>query len=175
MTQTVEHLQGNWEEFTKTLAKWFDTKWTDVTGYPTEPKFYDPSNIGIGENTKAYPNGVQNYGVFFNEGDTIEDFDFHTVDDSVVANKTDVIIDTNFKIPSESSAVRRHMNYVINEYFPRHDRRILKSNGTQNSPIAYFKDNFLMWRPDNSPKEMSRFSGIHHQSILECIYFVSRS
>ncbi|UVF62236.1 hypothetical protein [Nitrososphaeria virus YSH_1032793] len=174
MTQTYSHLTGSWEEITKTLANWFNVKWTDVVGYPTEPYFYDPSSFGS-EVTKAYPNGVKNYGVFFNEGDTIEDFDFHTVDDSVVAYKTDIIIDTNFKLPSESSAVRRHMNSIINEFYPNGNRRVLKSNGTQDSAIAYFKDNVLSWRPDNSPKEIKIFNGVHHQSILEVIYFVSRS
>jgi hypothetical protein len=174
MTQTYEHLAGNWEEITVTLAYWFNAKWSSVVGYPTVPKFYSPSSF-TSESTSAYPNGVKEYGVFFNEGDSIEDSDFHTVDDSVTAIKTDIIIDTNFRTPSESSGVRRHMNSIINEFYPKHSTRILKSNGTENSAIAYFKDNVISWRPDHTPKDISKFGGNHHQGILEVIYFISRS
>lgn len=174
MTITYEYLVGNFEELPKVIRSFLDTKWTTVTGYPTKPKILSPDSYTI-ESTKAYPNGVYNYGVFINEGITQEDEDFHHQSYEYVAYKTDILLDVNMKTPSEASAIIRHINKIFQENIINQTNRVKKSNGTEDSHIAHFKNNTITWTPDRGLKEISLFNGVHYSAIIQPVYFTSKS
>ena len=143
MTISITYLVGTKEPFDETLRHYFSTNWVPSETNGITPVFLsphgkdsDPADLNV-ELSQADIENLKASGLILFQ--TTEHIPLSNASNDQTTIETPILITAYARTKNEMSLFISHINDIMHENMPNSSVRIKKSNGTEDSAIAYFK------------------------------------
>ena len=140
----ITYLVGSSEPFEETLRHFFSTKWDPTKTNNITPVFLSPN--GIDSQAADLTQEVSQTDISSKKAsglitfESTEEIPLDAPSNLSTTFETPIKITVYARSKYEMSLFQRHINDIIQENMPNGNLRIKKSNGTEDSAIAYFKN-----------------------------------